>query len=492
MGTYNIDLTHNFTGETGYVIIVPRKTTAPLADVVCTIDGVTMQTRKVYPFPHVQESMVVEGLDPVIYFFKCYRSADGVALDEQINVIAVNARTGAMQVLTRYEYVVDRGNSEVDVWADPATGEKGIGDTRLAGQQYYIEERGTGSFLETEIVNRALGGFDFADPEKEMENGGVYFAYVAKNVTLPDSSSTSSVGAMEILQLVANTTYDPVVHSNKILQAASAGAVLTLTLPALATLSDASFWLDSNAGTQRNFVLQLNAAETARFLGQDRNKIVLGKADSVFCQIKGNVLLLSNYSGEAKKRGQKIYSDVLLLNTFWLAGTGPHNLIDFPGVQEIINALPGGSIITSLATWNNTITDGGPTFNALTKYPNRGKWLVPGDGTFYFPDARKQFLRGLDYTLVGENLDAVTVDAHRDSQGPGGFQKQALDEHWHPSGTEGNPIAKFMRNFGTELVRAWSGGAGTSDKNSTTNVNVNAQPGDTRPDNQADFLLIHI
>lgn len=492
MGTYSIRLAHNFTGETGFVIIVPRKTTAPLADVVCTIDGVVAQTRKVYPFPHTQQQMLVEGLDPVIYFFKCYRSADGVALDEQINIIALDAKTGASQVLTRYTYVVDRGNSEVDVWADPVAGDHGLNDTRLLDKQYYIEERGTGSFMDEEITQRVGGGFDFTDADKNFE-GGVYFAWVANDVTLPDGSSGSGTPtADDIIFLTTNINYDPIAHVGKVLQAAYASAVGVLTIPALATVPDGSFTLDTNGGTQRNVVLQLFVGETAAFLGQGRNKVILGKGESVKVIFKAGVMYLYNYSGDARSRGQRIFADVLLPNTFFLAGTGPHNLIDWPSVQEIINGLNALSIITSLATWNNTITDGGPTFDAITKYPNHGKWCVPGDGTFYFPDARKQFVRGIDFTVAGE-VPTYVVDGHRQSQGPGGLQKQALDEHFHPSGTETNPATPGTRRGGTRSVRAWAGGAGVAGANpASTDVNINAQPGDTRPDNHGSLPLIRI
>lgn len=484
MATYSIDLTHNFTGETGFVIIVPRKTTAPLADVVCTIDGVAAQTRKVYPSPHTQQSLVVEGLDPVIYFFKCYRSVDGVALDEQINIIAIDAKSGATQVLTRYTYVVDRGNSLAGVWADPVAGDHGLDDTRLLGRQYYIEERGTGSLQEEEITQRALGGFDFADPDKNFE-GGVYFAWVANDVTLPDGS-TPSTGSRDILQLVANTTYDPAIHANKILQATFAATTGTLTLPSLATLTDGSFELDSNAGVQRNFVLQLNAGDTAVFLGQVLNKIILGKCESVECVIKANVLYLHNYSGDARRRGERIYSDIVLLNTWPLCGTGPHNLTDFPAVQQLINRLDPLSVISSFAVWGNTVVD------TITKYPNKGKWCVPGDGTFYFPDARKQYQRALDFEFDGTTL-TVTNDTHRISQGPGGFQKQALEEHWHPAGTETNPATAGTRRGGVRSVRAWSAGAGVAGANpASTDVNINAQPGDNRTDNQGSLPLICI
>lgn len=483
MGTYSIKLAHNFTGEVGYVIIVPRKTTAPLADVVCTIDGTAGQTRKVYASPHTQQSMIVEGLDPVIYFFKCYRSADGVALDEQINVIALDAKTGASQVLTRYTYVVDRGDFEAAVWADPVAGDHGINDTRLLGKQYYIEERGTGSFMDEEITHRVLGGFDFTDPDKNFE-GGVYFAWVANDVTLPDGSTP--VGAsLDIVLLVANINYDPVLHSGKILQSAYASTVGMLTIPALATVTDGGFTFDTNGGIQRNSVLQLQAGETAMFLGLARNKIILGKGESVNVIFKAGVMYLYNYSGDARARGQRIFSDVLLPNTYFLAGTGPHNLIDWPSVQEIINGLNPLSIIASFATWNNTVLD------TISKYPNHGKWCVPGDGTFYFPDARKQYVRAIDFTVAGE-IATVVADAHRLSQGPGGFQKQALEEHYHLAGTE-TPPAPPYRTGPPHSVRAWSASAGAPSGNpASTAVNIDGQPGDNRTDNQGSLPLICI
>lgn len=490
MGTYNIKLAINFTGETGYVICVPRKTTAPLTNVVCTIDGVPAQTRKVYPAPHTQAQMIVEGLDPVIYFFKFYRSTDGVTLDEQINIIAIDAKTGASQVLTRYTYVVDRGDSGAvsgSVWSDPIAGDSGIGDERLAGRQYYIEERGTGSLMENEIVNRLAGGFDFADPAKVFE-AGVYFAWVVNDVTLPDSTGTRATDTPTIVLLPTNTTYDPVIHSGMILQAAAASAVLVLTLPALGTLADGFFMLDSNGGVQRNFLLQLSGGDTANFLGLARNKIILGRGESVRAVIAAGVLYLYDYSGDARKRGQIVWGFYNTPNTYYLAGTGPHQLTDWPAVAEIINNLNPLSIITSFVTWGNNITD------TILKYPNKGKWCVPGDGTFYFPDMRKQYIRAIDFNITSPGADPITIptDTHRISQGPGGFQKQALEEHYHLAGTETPPGPPY-RSGAPHAVRAWSATAGAPSGNpASTAVNIDAQPGDNRTDNQGSLPLMCI
>ena len=187
MGNSILELVYNFTGEAQQVVITWRKTSAPLVEI----------GRIAYTTPNQQHSLLIENLDPVMYFITAYRSSDGIALDQQINVLAANARSGSVYPINTYEYIVDRGNSELGIWADPIDRATGITDTRLLGKQYWVSIRGIGQLGSDEIVD-TLGGWNFTDVDRFLENKQRIFVNVIDRV---DSSVVaSSVGISGVFE----------------------------------------------------------------------------------------------------------------------------------------------------------------------------------------------------------------------------------------------------------------------------------------------------
>lgn len=416
-------ISHNFQGETGYIIAVPKKTTAPLADVICIIDGVAAQTRKVYPAPHSQQSMLIEGLDPVWYLIKFYRSTDGVALDEEILTLAGNAVTGSTFPITRYIYVVNRGQSGTDPdWADPVEGDSGIRDERLFEKTYWINERGTGDLIPAEITDRSDdgGGFDFALVGKTMFDGNVYIATVIERVDEVPVSGSGSSDYNDIVELTADLDFDPALHANKVLVANWASNIGTLSIPNLSLLPDCKFRLQTHGGTQSFVAIQLDTGDIVEFRKSDLNVIWLGSGESIEILIKDNWMYVSDDKTGYDKVGQRVWGDIdSELNAVVRDGTRyPED--DLPRLAQWMDEY-GISVVaegTGVGQWGySTVVDG------ETIYPNKGKYTYES-GQIRVPDDRDRVMMAL------KNTDGST-DSLRQSQGSGSFQKNTQKSHTH-------------------------------------------------------------
>lgn len=415
----SLEIRHNFAGETGYVIMVPKKTTAPLSNVVCTIDGVINQTRKVYPAPHSEVSVLIEDLEQVWYFIRFYRSADGVALDEEILTIAGNAKSGAAYPVTRYEYVVDRGNDNIsegtgdEVWSDPVSGTIELRDERLAYKYYWVQERGTGDLLQIssskEILDRsdAGGGFDFTQPGKQFNEGGVYVVTVIEKTDVADSGGSGGGSSLSIVNLTADDTFDTATMNGALIFANKAGSgLLTLTFGALAGIGNCSFSVSTHGGNQDYLALQLNAGDTVKHQRKDRNVILMGKGEDISIVIDSNIMYVVQ-DGISKVVGQRIFGDRTELNTIVRDGTR-YAISALPRINQWID--DGTLDVVSEIQWASSVVIHGETV-----YPYKHKFTREG-GQIRVPDDRDFIAGGL------KNTDGVTSDPEYVTQKPGGYQ----------------------------------------------------------------------
>lgn len=390
-----VQLTHNFEGETGYVIIRWYKTTSPLTAASGLVNGSTV-TQVVYPASHSQESLLIEELDTVMYFVKAYRSADGVSLDEQINVLAVDAAIAARYILTQYTYVVGRGET-----GDPVDGDSGLRDSRLENAVYTVEERGTGKMIPpgevgAEYTDRSDdgGGFDWVG-DKTFNEGGVYFVTVQERIDLaPGGGSSGGSGTYsDVVEIPITTDYDIDDHNGKILAFTGVDETpLSFNLAALSTLADAGFKIETHTGLQRNVTLQLNTGDTAAFRGTTVNKIILGQGEWLEVRIKNNKLYVSGNTGH-DRLGEETWGRNTTPPINRLVADGSLiNAANYPRVAEYLDTI----ITVSTAAW---VSD-------------KGKWGRTGDD-IRVPDLRDYFLRA-----VGSN--------------PGRTQAEEIGPHVHP------------------------------------------------------------
>lgn len=484
-----LNISHNFVDPSNFIICEWVRSTAPATPVVGYITGTglgaqnnTYAAQAVYPAPFANNQLQVTQLPEVWFLVRFWRSSDGVAKDLLLLELAGNARTGAVYPINRYEYVVDRGynnNSPVvteGVWSDPVQNDIGIRDTRLAGQTYWVEERGTGSFLNAELTDRTDegGGFDFNIDDKVMESGGVYVVYVISRVDLAgDDSGISGIsGNSGIYIMTESEDYNPATMGGKTIVVQGSDPVITLSFANLAILADSNFRLQTHGGSQRNCVLQLDAGDTVNFRKDDVNKIILGEAEEIEIEIDGNVMYVINHNTGHDKLGQVSYGYKLMLNT--LAGDG--SLLahaDYPRVQELLDSLPAGTVVNE-TTWQTSSVE----VDGQTVYANKGKWM--SDGTnFRPPDLRNQMLKALATMIAG------TV--------AGTYEHQRLLDHFHNIasnsgdgsgsnlsgahstggnlGYDLNPASGTPNEFRTGVPRAHTSGSDIS--NATQKVNTN-------------------
>lgn len=434
---------HNFTGETGYVIAVPKKTTAPLADVICIIDGVAAQTRKAYTAPHSEVSLLIEGLDNVWYTLKFYRSSDGTTLDEEILTLAGNALRDSVYDTTRYEYVVNRGytnlspvNTGVQVWADPVTSDKGIRDGRLLNQVYFVNRRGVGDLLTAEITDRsdAGGGWDFADTSTTMEDAEVFFVTVVNRVDAPPVSGSGSTDYNNVVTLTADLNFDPSLHNARVLISNWSASIGKLTMPNLSLLPDCKFKLTTHGGTQSFVGIQFDVGDTVKFRKQNFNVLWLGSAEEIEIIIKSNIAYVAFYSGDYDKVGQRIWGDVV-------GGVTPElNVLKRDGTQFSQSAQP------RLMQWIDTYAVATVT---ETQWASSTNVTLP-DGTTIavFPYKRffarddvsspKKIRVPNDLGMFMRALSVATGDVSRETQGPGSYQHDSVGPYIDTQGAHGN------------------------------------------------------
>lgn len=433
-----IELVHTFQGETNYVILRWYKTSAPLTSATGYVTGTglgaqnaTTRTNVVYPAPHIQESLLIEDLDPVMYLVKAFRSSDGVAMDSEIFTLACDAGANATYSTITYTYVVDRGEGDAtpgSVWNDPVDGDTQLRDERLNLQTYDVWQRMIGRLLPPSVSNNewidrsdAGGGFDFNIPGKVFESGQVYWATVAITIAAPSSSSSVIGGFIDgVVPLTIDGDFDPDTMFNKLLYANFAGSGgAQLTFINVSVIPDGFFKVSTHGGNQKYLQLQFDSGDTIRYMSEDKNVIYLGKSEEISIFVKDNVFYVLDDTTGYRRLGQRIWGDKLELNTLYRDGT-QYNQSDYPRLMEFVDSLPVGNVVSE-AVWASSITDA----NGQTIYPNKGLFARDdGAGKIRVPDDRNMFMRSLKY------LDA-TVDAERQINKPGGHQSHAFFKHNH-------------------------------------------------------------
>lgn len=402
LGFLNISL--NFAGNTfNFLIVEWVKSTAQGTPVVGHVTGTglgaqndTNATEVNYPAPFSNEQLQITEITTVWHLVRFWSSSDGVAKDTLLLELAGNARTGALFPIERFEYVVDRGYNNTTpvvtegVWSDPVQDDTGLRDTRLADGFYLVEERGTGFLLTSEITDRTDdgGGFDFVDSGKVMNSDAVYVVLLITRTDLPGDDSGSDVGDdSDIFILDVDQDYDPVTMGGRTLIADFPTTVGTLTMPNLAILADSQFRLQTHGGMQRNVVIQFDAGDIIRFMGEDVNSIILGGSEEIEILIKDNVGYVLSHNTNHARLGQMIWGYKELINTLKCDGA-LLALADYPRAEQLINNLPASSVVSEI-TWQTS-----SSIDGQTVYQNKGKFMSDGVN-FRTPDLRDRTLKGM-------------------------------------------------------------------------------------------------
>lgn len=443
MGLGFLNISSNFTGESQFIVVEWVRSTSQGTPVIGHVDGQglgaqddTNQTQIFYTAPHSNRALQVTQLPEVWMVVRFWRSSDGVAKDTMLLELAGNARTGALYPLTRFEYVVDRGLSDGDIWGDPEDGDHGLRDQRLEGGEYWIEERGTGTLLTTEIVDRSDvgGGFDFADPLKTMNSGAVYIAFLITRMDLPGEDSGSAPPPAEVVDdifiLTVNQDYNPVTMGGKTLIANYAATIGTLFIQDLALVADSRFKLQSHYGAQRNVVIQFSAGNTIRFYGTDVNAIVLGNYEDIEILFKTGVAYVMQSRTAHGDLAKLVWSYKDQANTLPADGALLSEA-SYPRVVQILDSLPASSVVGSVAWSTSSVAADGQTV-----FANKGKWMREG-GNFRPPDLRTRVIKALSA------LDGSVAAGRYE------HQETMSHDHWMANATDNGGTPYLSTNHST-------------------------------------------
>jgi hypothetical protein len=392
----------------------------------------------------VDEVYVISNINPVVHIVEFWRSSDGgTTLDELLRSWSIDAsRTSNNPVVAQFDYVVGRGTTEGtigegDYWADPANNDTQIVDERLNGyakSEIRFEQRGGIKYREDEYDLVAGGGVELLGGFTFGEDGQTYSVTIYKTIEGSTTTVTQSSDYNDVVLVTANDDFDNTFYKKLIVANKAGSGLLTITFPDLLLITNTKVKFQTHQGNQDFLVLQLDAGDTIKFLGQSVNKIVLGKGEEIEIMFKDNVGYVMHYEGDARRVGQRILDDVQRLNTLKADGT-EYNLADYPRVADYLNSLPVAQV-KSYVDWasstnaNYVVDQDGSVQYQKTIYPHKGFFAKDAvNGKFKVPDMRNMFVRAL------KALDSVDAsDTERTTNKPGAYQIDAFRKHNHEAG----------------------------------------------------------
>lgn len=402
----NAYLRYNFSGIANDVIMVWYEHSNPTAEIDrWLLDGSTDHEK--------DGAHIATGLNPVLHQFRFYESSDGSTLETLRLTISVDAGLSGQEAqIEIFEYVVDRGND-----TDPVSGSIELRDANLLNENYWVDQRGLGRLLASEITDRSDdgGGFDL-NSGATFNTGDSFFVTIYRSVSVQQSTSAQAVS--DIVVATADFTINSSYY-DKMIIANFAGTVGTITFPALNTLANLkSFTFNTHGGSQNYLALQFDASDSIRFNGEDKNVVYIPK-NHVFKMIvkDGNAYVLPGGSYDESNRGAvKIdYADRVSTGPFLLAheDTGELDADDYPGLYEWVEGLPPG-VACALSDWNDIDSVGGRTV-----YVNRRRYGINTiTRKFRVPDLRDMHIRFLKAD--------VSADTERVNDVPGGYQSDGI------------------------------------------------------------------
>jgi hypothetical protein len=452
-----IGLTIDASGYSGYAIAVIYKATSPLVEV---------DRSPAFPFP-VSTVHDFINLSDEVYVVKLFQSSNGVALTTLIRTWDIDAGKGGKISFQEFEYVTDRGNSEVGVWADPVTGDTQINDTRLSGAaqaDVSLYTEGKGKRIKSHWEMLPTGGIKLLVAGEFFDNGQAIFVTLVSTSSgvsgVPAASSGTDIS--DVVNISSNTSFSTA-HKNKLINCTSSTAVTVYTLNSLATMPDCKLAFSTHGMTGNYLTIQFGGSDTIKLWGADRNKIHLAKGREITILFRSNVAYIlpgSNHGYDT--RGQRQLVDAVGLNQLLADGQTEYQIAEWPGIVEWIQSLPAHMIITSYLSWT-------PTYGIHKFYYNESL------GVFRLPDDRGMFYRALNGFTGGTDIERYGPGGllgGTNSNTPGAYQADEVKQHSHDyqlaTGTASGGTLVYGRG-GTPLSAKGStdayGGSETRGKN---------------------------
>lgn len=371
-----IEIRHNFSDETGIIIITWVKTSAPLAEV----------GRAVLNPPHSEDTLLITDIPAVMYLVRAYRSSDGISLDEEVLRLAVDGSTGAVYPITKKEYEVDGGGPN-----DPIDGSISLRDPDLENKVYFITEWGTGFMFDSDYTDRSDdgGGWDW-------NNGKVFYAGARYVVLIIERTTVEGGGGTEAGRVVIvddPIDFDPLTDMGTEFIFLTAQ---TISFPDQNTIPDGTVILQTHpmdVGNGLYVTIQFDTGNTVIFLGRPRNKLFLGVGEQIELTFYSGNIYVKRYEGGYRVLGHRLLVDQIGLNQIEANGL-TYSQQDVPRIMEYLDYLPAGYVVSN-ALWNSSeVVNVDGVSKTLFRY--KSCWSRNDvAGTVTVPDMRGQFMRAL-------------------------------------------------------------------------------------------------
>lgn len=404
-----------------------------------------------------QHNVTVTGLNPVMHQAEIWDTPDGTtlnALKGQCDVDAAQSNGSGSFSYIQFKVGsgVVTGTGITTAGTCPVDAATQYVDTALNTLSYLVTKGGFGVLQwGSEIQQIAGGGFEYIDGQK-FSDQEEYTIIIANS-----SSSVSSTSTGELTDVILHTSNATLTstHRNKLNVFNFAGTTAVLTMETLVGVADKVIYaFSTHRGSQINGEIAFQSGQGCYFRGSLKNKIYLGKNETIKMIVKGGACYCVAYDGWYDRVGERIMSDVLSAtpNTLPLMGGTTPVLYDgtvYKRIYEWLTTVVASGQKVTQAQYDNTITD-----NGVSIFNNRGKWMVDTLAlTFRVPEMLDQYPKA--------------VASGRQS---GSYEAWQIGGHYHQSGTEPNPIAKYQHGP-SHSVRAWSGGPGTTSDAASTDYN---------------------
>jgi hypothetical protein len=381
-----IGLNVKVTGYTGKLLIVWREVVAGNPTPPETGRSAALD----FPYDAVY---TIDSINPVVYVVELWRSSDGVLLDELIKRWNIDASVYNSAVLITNQYKVGRGNSDStpgEAWADPADGDTILSDERLDGaakSELIVHESGYGRLLDSEYDLHAGGGIELLYGRQFTQDTAWSITYAqvqqaqVQSVTRNDYTDVEVVTADRDIYVDADDNL-----YGKLVIASKSGPVLTLNFPDITTIPNhTKISFNTHQGSQNYLKLQLDGADTIKFLGQNKNVIYLAKGEELTLYFMDGVGYVVFYHGKALVRGS-VHSDMdnsraSDSGAFLLAdeSTGVLDADDYPALYEFIENLPASHSValgSGAGQWSSSTTVNSGKINQATVYPYKSKFGI--------------------------------------------------------------------------------------------------------------------
>jgi hypothetical protein len=354
----------------------------------------SQQPAKPYGNP-IQISFTYNCLSGHIYIIKLWESPDNTPTGIVRNSFsqACNPNTSAITKKLD-EYL------EADVTTGLVSGTTSYVNTDWAGWDYSIERIGLGTMVPTfsidsnpNYVQDAAGGFHLIQPGDVFQPNEHFVVRFQPQIVAATSTGTPSAIFSSGRIITADTTLG-LTDLGKALFIQGSGTTITLTLPAISSVTDYEFfYLFSNGGNHINAVL--DAPGTDKILYKtDQSQIILGQCENAKIFKANGKWNIENDLPGLSNVGEIFYGFLgSELNALPLLG----QLVlraEYPRLWAWVQTLQTGSIVTDSA-WNGTFV----TINSVTYYTLKGCFSSGDNSTNFRLPLITSFVRPVDYSL---------------------------------------------------------------------------------------------